>query len=96
MGVVAVVAVLALVILAMPGGNGEQPSGLALNPDDREITKRRGDLDLDGIRFLVIRYGLHYQVLFNYLDGHVSVGVKSHSDVIAITNKILDHWGLPA
>ena len=38
MGAVALVAVLALVILAMPGDTGEQRSGLALNPDDREIT----------------------------------------------------------
>ena len=37
-GAVAVVAVLALVILAMPGDPGEQRSGLALSPDDREIT----------------------------------------------------------
>ena len=43
-----------------------------------------------------IRYGLQYQAIFDYLDGHVSVGIEAQTDVIAVTHKIRDHLDLPA
>ena len=69
---------------------------LVVNPTVLGLTRRRGVLDLDGIRFVIIRYGLQYQVLFDYLDGHVSVGVESECDAIAIAKRIRNHLGLPA
>ncbi len=69
---------------------------LVVDPTVLGITRRRGDLDMDGIRFVIIRYGLQYQAIFDYLEGHVSLGVKSECDVIAITKRIRNHLGLPA
>jgi len=68
---------------------------LLLNPALLEMTKRRGDLDLDGIRYIIIQYGLQYQAVFNYRNGHVSVGIESDSDAVAVVTRILDHLGLP-
>ncbi len=68
---------------------------LLVNPTVLNITKRRGDLDLEGVRFVLIQYGLQYQTVFNYRAGHVSVGIESDSDAIDIVNKILRHLDLP-
>lgn len=67
---------------------------LLVNPTVLNITKRRGDLDLDGIRFVVIQYGLQYQAIFDFLDGHVSVGVNCAANVVAIAKRIREHLGL--
>jgi len=68
---------------------------LLVNPAILELSKRRGDLDLDGVRYIVIQYGLQYQAVFNYRNGHVSVGIESDSDAIAVVTKVLRHLGLP-
>src|SRR5258708_38124095 len=34
---------------------------LIVNPVAIELTRRRGDLDLQGLRFLLIRYGIQFQ-----------------------------------
>ena len=68
---------------------------LLLNPTILEMTKRRGDLDLDGIRNIIIQYGLQYQAIFNYRNGHVSVGIESNSDAIGVVKKIFEHLDLP-
>jgi len=67
---------------------------LLLNPAILELTKRRGDLDLDGIRYIIIRYGLQYQAVFNYRNGHVSVGIESDSDAVSVVTKVLRHLDL--
>jgi hypothetical protein len=64
---------------------------LLVNPTILEMSKRRGDLDLDGIRYIIIRYGLQYQAVFNYRNGHVSVGIESDSDVVGVVTRILEH-----
>ena len=64
---------------------------LLVNPTILEMTKRRGDLDLDGIRYIIIQYGLQYQAVFNYRNGHVSVGIESDSDAVAVVTKVLEY-----
>jgi len=64
---------------------------LLVNPTILEMTKRRGDLDLDGIRYIIIRYGLQNQAVFNYRNGHVSVGIESDSDAVAVVTRIIEH-----
>ncbi len=64
---------------------------LLVNPTILEMTKRRGDLDLDGIRYIIIQYGLQYQAIFNYRNGHVSVGIESDSDAVAVVTKVLEY-----
>lgn len=61
---------------------------LIVNPIVLEITARRGNLDMDGIRYVVIRYGTQYQVLLPYCDGHLSIGVNLEDDPIEIARKV--------
>ena len=68
---------------------------LLVNPTILEMAKRRGDLDLDGIRYIIIQYGLQYQAIFNYRDGHVSVGIESNSDAVGVVTKIIEHLDQP-
>ena len=39
---------------------------LIVNPVVLEITKRRGNIDMDGIRYVIIRYGTQFQLLMHY------------------------------
>jgi hypothetical protein len=68
---------------------------LLVNPTILEMTKRRADLDLDGISYIIIRYGLEYQAVFNYRNGHVSVGIESDGDAVGVVTKILEHLDSP-
>ena len=68
---------------------------LIVNPAVIELTRRRGNLDLDGLRFVAIRYGLQWQLVFPYANGHLSVGVEPAADVSAVAEKVAGHLGLP-
>jgi len=61
---------------------------LIVNPIVLEIAARRGKIDMDGIRHVVIRYGTQYQLLFPYRDGHLSIGVNPEDDPIEIARKV--------
>jgi hypothetical protein len=61
---------------------------LIVNPIVLEATRRRGNIDLDGVRHVTIRYGTLYTLIFPYEDGHVSVGVQLGADVEAIAEKV--------
>ncbi|MFY9552331.1 MAG: hypothetical protein WAU32_14380 [Thermoanaerobaculia bacterium] len=63
---------------------------LIVNPVVLEATKRRGDIDLDGVRYVIIRYGKQYQVVFPHGSGHVSVGVQLDADVAGIAEGIAE------
>ncbi len=67
---------------------------LLVNPMVLELTRRRGDLDLGGIRYVVIRYGMQYQLVFPYKQGHLSIGVELEADVTGIATKVVQHLGL--
>ena len=61
---------------------------LIVNPIVLELAARRGNLDMDGIRYVVIRYGTQYQLLIPYGEGHVSIGVELQDDPVEIASKI--------
>ena len=61
---------------------------LIVNPTVLGITARRGNIDMEGIRYVVIRYGTQYQLLFPYPDGHLSIGVNLEDDPIEIARKV--------
>jgi hypothetical protein len=61
---------------------------LIVNPTVLEITSRRGDIDMDGIRFVVIRYGTQYQLIMPYAEGHLSIGVELEDDPVEIASKV--------
>jgi hypothetical protein len=42
---------------------------LIVNPVVLELAARRGNLDMEGIRYVVIRYGTQYQLLMPYREG---------------------------
>jgi hypothetical protein len=61
---------------------------LVVNPIVLEITRRRGEIDIGGTRFVVIRYGSLYQVIMPYRAGHVSLSVELEDDPLQIAEKI--------
>ena len=61
---------------------------LIVNPAVLEIAARRGNIDMDGIRYVVIRYGTQYQLLLPYREGHLSIGVNLEDDPIEIARKV--------
>jgi len=69
---------------------------LIVNPIILEAARRRGNLDLEGLRHIVIRYGTLYEIIVPYEDGHVSVGVQLGADVEAIAEKVTAALAAPA
>jgi hypothetical protein len=62
---------------------------LVVNPVVLELAARRGNIDMDGVRYVVIRYGTQYQVLLPYQKGHLSIGVELHDDPVEIAGKVI-------
>jgi hypothetical protein len=69
---------------------------LVVNPIVLEITARRGSLDMDGMRYVVERYGTQYQLLLPYMAGHLSIGVNLQDDPIEIAGKVAVILDLPS
>ena len=63
---------------------------LVVNPIVLEAATRRGNIDLDGVRAVIIRYGLLDQVILPFGRGHVSVGVQQGADVVRIAEMAAD------
>src|SRR5579871_3088769 len=61
---------------------------LIVNPVMLELAARRGNLDMQGIRYVIIRYGTQYQLLMPYQEGHLSIGVESQDDPVEIASKV--------
>ena len=68
---------------------------LLVNPTVLELTRRRGELDLDGIRYVVIRYGPQYQLIMPYNDGHISIGLELSADTAKVAKKVAENLKLP-
>jgi hypothetical protein len=68
---------------------------LIVNPIVLEITRRRGNIDMNGIRYVVIRYGTQYQLLMPYKEGHIYIGVELDDDPRDIERKVAEHLNLP-
>jgi hypothetical protein len=66
-----------------------------VNPVVLELARRRGDIDMNGMRYVIIRYGTQYQVLMPLGDGHVSIGVELKDDPLEIARKIASYLKLP-
>src|ERR1700687_6110570 len=57
---------------------------LVVNPAILDLARRRGSLDLGGASWILIRYGLQFQLLLPYREGHVSIGLELDADPIQI------------
>jgi hypothetical protein len=63
---------------------------LIVNPAVLQLVQRRGNLDLGGAPWVLIRYGLQYQLLLPYGEGHVSVGLELEADVMRLAARIAE------
>ena len=61
---------------------------LIVNPAVLDLTTRRGNIDMDGLRFVIIRYGTQYQLIMPYLHGHLSIGIELQDDPVEIAGKV--------
>jgi hypothetical protein len=61
---------------------------LIVNPIILELTRRRGDLDMDGVRYVVIRYGTMYELIFPFKDGHLSIGVELNANPTEVAQSV--------
>jgi hypothetical protein len=60
---------------------------LIVNPVALELFARRGNLDLGGVDFLVVRYGLQFQLILPWRAGHVSIGIEADGNPLAIAER---------
>jgi hypothetical protein len=63
---------------------------LLVNPTILDIARRRGEMDLGGVVFVIIRYDAIYGLLLPYREGHVSVGIEPGADIQAVADKCID------
>ena len=68
---------------------------LIVNPIILEAAKRRGNIDMKGMKYVIIRYGTLHQLIFPYKNGHLSIGVELSVNPILVANKIARRLGLP-
>lgn len=63
---------------------------LIVNPAILEIARRRGEIDCDGLRYVIIRYGAFYVIVFPYKDGHLAVGLELTADPTAAATAVAE------
>jgi len=68
---------------------------LIVNPTILEIVRRRGNIDMKGMRYVIIRYGTMYQLIFPYKDGHLSIGIEPDANQTAVAHKVAKCLNLP-
>src|SRR5215510_579959 len=61
---------------------------LIVNPTLLKLVTQRGNIDCGGAEYVIIRYGSFYEFVMPIKNGHVSVGIEEHSNIMEITNKI--------
>ncbi len=66
----------------------DRMEALIVYPVVLEAVRRRGNLDLGGVRHVTVRYGALYQVIVPIEDGHLSVGVDPSGDVESIAARV--------
>ena len=53
---------------------------LIVNPTLLTLVQQRGNIDCGGVKFVVIRYGNFWQIVWPVKQGHVSVGLEPIAD----------------
>jgi len=61
---------------------------LIVNPTLLKLVTQRGNIDCGGAQYVIIKYGSFYEFVMSFLDGHVSVGIESSADLMAIASSI--------
>ena len=68
---------------------------LIVNPIVLEAARRRGNIDMKGLRYVIIRYGTMHQLIFPYKQGHLSIGIELTANPTLIAHKIAKRLNLP-
>ena len=68
---------------------------LIVNPIILELSRRRGNLDMHGLRYVIIRYGTMYEIIFPYKDGHLSIGVELNANPTEVAQNVARFLRLP-
>jgi hypothetical protein len=68
----------------------DQLEELVVNPAVLDLARRRGNLDLGGAPWVLIRYGLQFQLLVPYGAGHVSIGLELKADPVRIATLVTE------
>ena len=63
---------------------------LLVNPTVIDLVRRRGELDLGGVSYVLIRYGALFQLVTPYRGGHVSVGIEPGPDVLEVAERCVE------
>jgi len=61
---------------------------LIVNPISLEAARRRGNIDMKGIRYVIVRYGTMYELIFPYKHGHLSIGVDLNAKPTVVANTV--------
>jgi hypothetical protein len=61
---------------------------LIVNPTLLKLVTQRGNIDCDGIEFVIIKYGSFFELVMPVKEGHLSVGIEHNSDLMTIVNRI--------
>ena len=57
---------------------------LIVNPTLLKLVIQRGNIDCGGAEYVIIRYGLFFELVIPAANGHVSVGIESDADLMQI------------
>ena len=68
---------------------------LIVNPIIVEAARRRGNIDMKGVRYVIIRYGTMHELIFPYKDGHLSIGVELDANPTQVAHKVAKCLDLP-
>jgi hypothetical protein len=68
---------------------------LIVNPVILELTKRRGNLDMNGMRYVIVRYGTMYELILPFKDGHLSIGVELDANPTEVAESVAKCLHLP-
>src|SRR5687767_10613793 len=61
---------------------------LVVNPTVLDLARRRGELDIEGVRYVLVRYGLMQQLLVPLRHGHLSVSIDLEANASSIANAV--------
>lgn len=61
---------------------------LIVNPTLLKLVTQRGNIDCGGAQYVIIRYGSFYEFVMPLKNGHLSVGIESHADLMSIAYEI--------
>src|SRR5262249_15853945 len=61
---------------------------LIVNPTLLDVVTQRGNIDCGGVEYVIIKFGSFFEFVMSIKNGHVSVGIEQHSNVMEVTGKI--------